>query len=184
MKNEKISDLTFMAMYLALFMVLDWLTNILQILKMPEGGSLGLAVVPLLVCSYHLGWKKGTAVALLSVLLQFMTGKVYIIQNSDGYAMWQIMIQFLMEYPVAFGIYGIASLFPNHGGFYTGVMWTNLIRLAIHTVAGIWFWGSPFWASFTYNAWYMLPTMLLCLVVVPLLIDRLSTLPFFKPVTK
>ena len=180
MKNKSISDLTFMAMYLALFFVFDWLGNTLHLLQMPEGGSLGIGIIPLLLCSYHLGWKKGTMVALLSVLLMFMTGRVYIIQNSDGYAPWQIAIQFLMEYPVAFGIYGLASLFPNYGKFYSGVAITNLIRLILHVLAGVWFWATPWWGSFTYNAWYMIPTMLLCLVVIPVLLDRLQYYRFFN----
>ncbi|MBE6127649.1 MAG: hypothetical protein E7185_00080 [Erysipelotrichaceae bacterium] len=180
MKDNSITDITYMGMYLALFFVFDWLTNVLQILKMPQGGSLGLAVIPLLLCSYHLGWKKGVTVSLLAVLLMFMTGRVYIIQNSDGFAPWQIAIQFLMEYPIAFGIYGIACLFKNYGAFYSGVAITNLIRLVIHIAAGCWFWSTPLWGSFTYNAWYMIPTMVMCLVVVPALVDRLSTFRFFN----
>ncbi len=180
MKNNRISDITFMAAYLALFMVLDWLTNTLHILQMPEGGSLGISIIPLLLCSYHLGWKRGLMVALLSVLLMFMTGRVYIIQNSDGFAMWQIVLQFMMEYPIAFGIYGLASLFPNYGSFYSGVAVTNLVRLVIHVAAGCWFWSTPFWASFSYNAWYMIPTLLMCLVIVPVLAERLGKFRVFS----
>ena len=180
MKDSKITDITYMGMYLALFMVFDWMTHALHILQMPEGGSLGLAVIPLLLCSYHLGWKKGVTVALLAVLLMFMTGKVYIIQNSDGFAPWEVAVQFLMEYPVAFGIYGLASLFPNYGSFYSGVAITNLVRLAIHVAAGCWFWFSPFAASFSYNAWYMIPTMVMCLVIIPVLVDRLGKFRFYN----
>ncbi len=172
--RNRIRDIVFMAMYLALFFVLDWLSNQIGFFSMPEGGTLGLGVIPLLLCSYHLGWKKGLTVGLLSVVLQFMTGRVYVIQNSDGFALWQILIQFIMEYPAAFGIYGIACIFPNFGKFYSGVMITNLIRLAIHVVAGVYFWSTPWWGSFTYNAWYMIPTMIVCLIVVPLIDSRLQ----------
>ena len=92
MKNKKILDLVYMAMYLALFFVFDWLANVVQLFQMPNGGSLGLGIIPLLMASYHLGWKKGTGVALLAVLLMFLTGKVYIIQNSDGFAPWNIRL--------------------------------------------------------------------------------------------
>ena len=173
MKNNQIRDIAYMGMYLALFMVFDWLSNTLNLFRMPNGGSLGLGVIPLLVCSYHLGWKKGTAVCLLSVLLMFMTGKVYFIQNSDGFSQFEIFLQFMLEYPIAFGIYGLASLFPNFGKFYSGVAISNLIRLAIHTVAGVVYWFTPWWGSFTYNAWYMIPTMIMCLILVPIIMDRL-----------
>ena len=80
--KNKISDLVYMAMYLALFMVFDWLANQIGLFKMPNGGTLGLGVIPLIIASYHLGWKKGLAVAILSVVIQFITGKVYVVQNS------------------------------------------------------------------------------------------------------
>ena len=174
MRNNQIRDIAYMGMYLALFFVFDWLSNTIGLFQMPNGGSLGLSVIPLLLCSYHLGWKKGTAVCLLCVLMMFMTGKVYVVQNSDGFAPWQVAIQFLMEYPVAFGIYGLASLFPNFKYFYSGVAVTNLVRLALHVVAGTIFWATPWWGSFTYNAWYMIPTMIMCLIVIPLIYERLK----------
>ena len=180
MKNNQIRDIAYMGMYLALFFVFDWLSNVIGIFQMPQGGSLGLGVLPLLLCSYHLGWKKGTFVCLVAVLMMFMTGKVYVVQNSDGFAPWQIAIQFIMEYPVAFGVYGLASLFPNYGKFYSGVAVTNLIRLAIHVVAGTIYWMTPWWGSFTYNAWYMIPTMIMCMVLIPLIYERLLKSRLFR----
>ena len=176
--KNKISDLVYMAMYLALFMVFDWLANKIGLFKMPNGGTLGLGVIPLIIASYHLGWKKGLAVAILSVVLQFMTGKVYVVQNSDGFTAFQVFIQFMMEYPVAFGVYGLSSLFPNFKNFYSGIVVTNLIRLALHTIAGTVFWGTPWGGSFAYNAWYMIPTMIVSAIVVPIIMNRL------KPVMK
>ncbi|MBQ6450666.1 MAG: energy-coupled thiamine transporter ThiT [Solobacterium sp.] len=174
-KQNSIRQLVYMAMYLALFFVFDWLSNQLPIFKMPNGGTLGLGVIPLILASYHLGWQKGLAVALLSVVLQFMTGQIYVVQNSDGFNIFQIILQFLMEYPIAFGVYGLSSLFPTKGKFYTGVAVTNLIRLALHVIAGHVYWATPWWGSFTYNAWYMIPTMILGLVLMPLIVPRLSS---------
>ena len=110
----------------------------------------------------------------------FLTGRVYVVQSNDGFSLFQIVLQFLMEYPIAFGIYGLASLFPNYGKFYSGVAVTNLIRLALHVIAGTIYWSTPWWGSFTYNAWYMIPTMLLCLIVVPLISERLNKDRHFK----
>ena len=63
-------DLVYMALYAALFIVLDVAVNTLGILQMPNGGSHGVSVIPLLMASYHLGWQKGTVVAVLSILQQ------------------------------------------------------------------------------------------------------------------
>ena len=174
MRNEKIKDITLMAMYLALFLVFDWLSNQVPFFKMPNGGTLGIGVIPLILSSYHLGWKKGVLVCMCSVLLMFMTGQMYIVQNSDGFSLLQILTQFLMEYPIAFGVYGLSSIFPNKNNVYTGIIISNLIRLALHTVAGTIFWSTPWWGSFTYNAWYMIPTMIVSAIIVPILIQRLN----------
>ncbi|MCF0112317.1 MAG: energy-coupled thiamine transporter ThiT [Erysipelotrichaceae bacterium] len=173
MKSNQTKDLVLMAMYLALFYVLDVISNMIPFFKMPQGGTLGLGVVALILCSYHLGWKKGVVVATLSVVLQFMTGQMWLVQNSDGFSIFQIFIQFMMEYPLAFGIYGLSSVFPNYGKFYTGAAVTNLVRLGLHIVAGHIYWATPWLGSVTYNAWYMIPTMLVCLVVVPIIDTRL-----------
>ncbi len=172
--KKKISDLVYMAMYLALFMVFDWLSNQIGFFKMPQGGTLGLGVIPLIIASYHLGWKKGVVVAVLSVLLQFMTGQVYVVQNSDGFTAFEVFIQFMMEYPLAFGVYGLCSLFPNYKYVYTGIIVTNLIRLALHVIAGTVFWATPWLGSLSYNAWYMIPTMLVSAILVPIIMDRLK----------
>ncbi len=173
MKDKRITELTYMAMYLALFFVLDWVGNLLPLFRMPQGGSLGIATIPMILASYHLGWKKGTGVCLLAVLLMFMTGKVYVVQANDGFAVWQIALQFLLEYPIAFGVYGLSSLFPNYKNIYTGVIATNLIRLAIHVVCGTIYWTTPWWGSFTYNAWYMIPTLIMDAILVPVIVSRL-----------
>jgi len=157
MKNRT-RDLVMMAMYLALFFVLDYIANQLPLFKMPNGGTLGLGVLALILSSYDLGWKKGVVVSLMSVLLQFLTGQMYIVD----------FVQFVLEYVVAFGVYGLSGLFPNKSYIYTGVIVTNVIRLVLHTLAGVWYWGLTLIPSFSYNGWYMIPTMIVCMILVPL----------------
>lgn len=55
MKKLTTLDLVYMAFYAALFMVLDYFTNMIPFLKMPNGGSIGVSTIALIVCSYHLG---------------------------------------------------------------------------------------------------------------------------------
>ena len=159
-------DLVYMALYAALFIVLDVAVNTLGILQMPNGGSLGVSVIPLLMASYHLGWQKGTVVAVLSILLQYVTGPMY---TPD-------LVGFLLDYFVAFSVYGLASLFPNYKWFYSGVLVTNLVRLICSTLSGILVWETAPWASLVYNATYMIPTAILCLVLLPLVMPRIKPL--------
>lgn len=165
-----VRDLVLMALYAALFIVLDYVSHFLP--KMPNGGSLGLGVIPILMASYHLGARKGILVGLLSVILQFLTGQMY-------YIHW---LQFFLDYILAYGIYGVAVLMPNFGHIYTGVIITNLIRLASSTIAGVIFYseaGAKFMDSFlfslNYNATYMIPTLIVCAILVPILQKRLHT---------
>ena len=159
-------DLVYMALYAALFIVLDVAVNTLGILQMPNGGSLGVSVIPLLMASYHLGWQKGTVVAVLSILLQYVTGPMY---TPD-------LVGFLLDYFFAFSVYGLASLFPNYKWFYSGVLVTNLVRLISSTLSGILVWETAPWASLVYNATYLIPTALLCLVLLPLVMPRIKPL--------
>lgn len=160
-------DLVKMSAYLAMFIVLDYLSNMIGIFKMPQGGTLGLGVIALLLASYDLGWKKGVAVGLMSVLLQWMTG-----------AMWFLnWFQFILDYLLAFGIYGVASLVPSmkigNRVFLWGIVAVNLIRLASHTVSGVLFYEVTWWGSLAYNSWYMIPTMIVALIVVTMVLPRL-----------
>ena len=158
----KTKDLVYMAFYDALFMVLDYLTNMLGFLQMPKGGSVGLSTIALLACSYHLGWKKGVLVGIVSVMIQFVTGPMYIPD----------MLGFCMDYLIAFSVYGLASLFPNYGYVYFGVLVTNGIRFLSHTIGGIIVWEVDPWGSVVYNAPYMAATCVLGLVLMPFINER------------
>lgn len=159
MKNLSVKDLVLMAFYVALFMVLDTFVNTLGIFQMPNGGSLGVSTLALLMASYHLGWKKGLFVSVVSVFAQFVTGPMY---TPD-------LLGFLLDYLLAFSVYGIACLFPNFGYFYTGVLVTNFIRFVCSTISGTVVWGVDLWGSIVYQATYMVPTLILGLIIIPLL---------------
>lgn len=164
MKKSSIHDLVLMAFYLALFVVLDFLANSLPFFRMPQGGTLGLGSVALLMASYQLGWKKGLWVAVLSVPMQFVTGMMYILGPT----------QFVLDYLIPFSVYGIACLFPNWGYFYSGVLVTNLIRFISSTLSGVLFYEVTWEGSIIYQAFYMVPTTIVGLILVPLLIKSLK----------
>lgn len=161
-------DVAYIGLYLALFYVLDFLSNALPLFKMPQGGTLGLGTIALLLASYHLGWKKGLLTAVLSVALQFVSGQMYIM----GF------VQFLLDYLIAFSVYGIACLFPNYKYFYSGVLITNLIRFISSTISGVVFYEINLAGSMAYQAAYMVPTTIMDLILIPLLIKGLS--PAFR----
>ena len=167
MKRSVVYEGVLMALYAAMFVVLDYVSNQIGFFRMPNGGTIGLSTVILLVASYQLGPKKGLIVALLTIPLQFLAAPIYAVNALD----------FFFEYVLAFAIYGIASIFPNFQWkfpIYTGVVIVNLVRLAIHVFAGVVYWKSTWWASLIYNAWYMIPTLLVGLLLTPSIVERIK----------
>jgi thiamine transporter len=165
-RNE-VLNLVQIALYAAIFIVLDLISNMIPFLKMPNGGSIGISVIVLLLASYRLGWKGGLTVVGISLLLMFMTGGVYS----------QNLIDYIYEYIFAFGIYGLAVLVPTFKikgvSIHWGIYVTNFLRFLIHLSAGVWFWGLNWTGSFVYNAPYMLATTIVCALITPVLLNRL-----------
>ncbi|MFV0380674.1 MAG: energy-coupled thiamine transporter ThiT [Breznakia sp.] len=159
-------ELVYMAFYVALFMILDTFVNTLSILQMPNGGSLGVSTIALLMASYHLGWQKGLLVAFVSIAAQFITGPMYT-PNLLGFG---------LDYFLAFSAYGFASIFPNIKNVYTGVIVSNLVRFLCSTVSGVVVWQTTWWASLKYNALYMIPTLILGVVLIPILMKVMKPL--------
>ncbi|MDE6475806.1 MAG: energy-coupled thiamine transporter ThiT [Erysipelotrichaceae bacterium] len=160
----KAKNYVYIAVYVAMFIVFDYISNAFSLFKMPNGGTLGISSIVLLLASYKLGWKQGLGISCLSVLIQFVTGPMYIPN------IWGL----LLDYILAFSIYGIASKFPNYGYFYTGVLITNVFRYLFHSLGGVVVWETEVIASLIYNATYMIPTTILGMILVPLLHKRLS----------
>ncbi len=164
MKNLSVKDLVLMAFYVALFMILDSFVNTLPFFQMPNGGSLGISTLALIIASYHLGWQKGLLVAIVSVFAQFITGPMYT----------PTLLGFVLDYLIGFSVYGLACLFPTVKMFYSGVFITNLIRFASSVISGVYVWQTPWWGSITYNATYIIPTLIVGLVFTPLFMKALE----------
>ena len=101
--RKEVLYLVQIALYAAIFIVLDVLSNMIPFLKMPQGGSIGLSVIVLLLASYRLGWKGGLTVVGISLVLMMISGPPFS----------QNMLDYFLEYVVAFGVYGLAVLLPT-----------------------------------------------------------------------
>ena len=164
MKKMTTKTMAVMAIYCALFVILDRVSDSLNLFQMASGGKLNFGPIALLMCSYHLGWRSGLIVGITSVFLQLAIGSV------KFYGIWS----FLLDYLIAYSVYGLASAFPNIKYFYSGVLITSVLRLLSSTLSGTLLWETPLWASLVYNASYMIPTTLCAIIVVPLLCERLK----------
>lgn len=165
MKKLTTRELVMIALYASLFITVEFVQNYFSLFEMPQGGSLSVSAVILLLASYHLGVKHGTIISLISVLLQFLTGRMYL---GTG-----IGLGFFLDYVLAYGIYGSASLFFNYKYFYSGVLITNFIRYMSSTISGMIFYKTTLAGSLAYNANYMLPTTIVAMVLVPIIHQRM-----------
>lgn len=175
----KTRDLVLIAFYIALTVVLDYVNSIFPIIQMPNGGSLELALVAIILASYHLGWKQGVMVALLSWLIAFLLGMHTYFLNIP---------QYLFDYIIPIGIMGFASAMPkvfknDKANCVFSVLVVMVIKYLSHVASGALFYAVYYelvngsiagWMfSFGYNATYCVPTAICAMILVPLLADRL-----------
>ena len=160
------------AILLALGIGLKLLSDLIPFLNLPDGGTIDLAMLPILLIGLRNGPKYGFAGSTLFWLLCWAIGgfKIY-----SGFPLIEIVFDRLVPYTMG---YGIAGLFWKKRGsrltISLVIVLSFVIRLASHTISGIFLWYSwtgfselmvNFWASFVYNVAYVGPTALICLVL-------------------
>lgn len=177
-----VKDLSFMALYVALSVVLEYVSKFIPILQMPSGGSITLGLLPVFMASYHLGWKKGLSVGVLW----------WLVSSLMGLNEWYLNpIQYSLDYIIPAAICGAASLFPRIGkisNLYIGMTITMIIRFIAQVVSGVYYWpanevagsmGAWFY-SLSYNFGYNFVTLILAGILLPLIFHRLKTTNRFQ----
>ncbi|MEG0177581.1 energy-coupled thiamine transporter ThiT [Anaerorhabdus sp.] len=171
-----VKDLSYMALYVALSVVLEYVSKFIPILQMPSGGSITLGLLPVFMASYHLGWKKGLSVGLLW----------WLVSSLMGLNEWYLNpIQYSLDYIIPAAICGLASLFPKVGkisNLYIGMVITMFARFAAQVISGVYYWpanevagsGGAWIYSLGYNFGYNFVTLILAAILVPLLVIRLN----------
>ena len=145
----------------------------LKLWRMPWGGSITLAMVPIILYAVRWGLGHGLLAGFVYGVMQFMF--------DGGIALgWQSIIgDYLLAY-AALGFAGLAH--GKKGGIFIGTVIGGLCRFLVHYVVGATVWGeympetffgmtmhSPWFYSLLYNLAYMLPNIIICLVVFALL---------------
>lgn len=153
----------------AMCMALASVLSLIKLLPMPMGGSLTPAsMLPLLLFAYVYGTVPGLTLGVLYGVMQFIL--------DGGQWIWTGAIPNLLDYPIAFGLLGLAGLFHKLEneklglslGFFLGCFG----RFLASFTSGVVFYAE--WApegmhpavySAGYNAAYMLPECLLCIAI-------------------
>lgn len=231
-RKSTILTLAYLAMYVALYIVLKYVGNLIPFLQMPNGGSIELELVAVFICSYHLGWQWGIVDGLCSLFISFMFFQPYyvsVLQMIFDYVLplvscgaasllWPfkqtgktmtIIMGLIIACGAFFGIvnsygasvivYAVSALIAIAMFAFTywylntkkkfGIVIAMLLKYLWTVLSGVYFWfpeGSAAgsreaWIfSIGYNLWYNLVTMIVCIIIVPMLIDRLSKVTKFK----
>ena len=169
-KKEKIRRLVESALMLALSTLLAEFA----IIKFPFGGSVTIfSQVPMVFVSYRYGIKWGAFAGLCMGIIQMLFGMGNFAYVS-GIAAYLILI--FADYIIAFGSLGFGGMFKNKIknpviALSLGGAVVSLIRFICHFISGVTIWGDyaegaqAVWEySFTYNAGYMLPELIITVV--------------------
>lgn len=127
----------------ALCIALSIVLSKLNIFEMPQGGSVDLELVPLILFAYRRGIKWGVGAAALDGLLKILLG---------GYV--YNPIQAIVDYPLAYAFAGLAAITPRIAGLIIAAVG----QIACHVISGVIFFSqyapegqSPFIYSLLYN---------------------------------
>ena len=149
--------------YAALSIALAFVLSYIRLWRMPQGGTVTPAsMLPMMLFSYAFGIGPGLVASLAYGLLQA-------IQDPYIVGFWQ----FLLDYPIAFGVIGLMGLFVRKQykwSLYAGIAVVSLLRMACHTLSGVLFFAeyagdaNPWVYSLGYNS-FVLVDAAICLVV-------------------
>ena len=164
MKHRKLRCLCESAVLLAAAMIL----NYLRLWKMPWGGSIDLAMIPVLLCAVRWGIGPGLCAGFLFGTLQFLLG--------GGFAIgWQSI---LGDYLIAYTVLGLAGFAKKtRNGYLLGTLLGGGARFLVHYVVGATIWAeympdeffgltmtSPWFYSLLYNGSFMIPNIILAML--------------------
>lgn len=165
MRNKRLQAMAEGAVLLAPALVFTALT----LFKLPNGGSVDLAMIPVFLFALRWGVGWGLLEGFLFGLLQMFI---------DGAVAWGWQ-SLLLDYLVAFTPLGLAGLFRGKGrGIYVGILLGCFLRFIVHFISGVTIYAitmptelfgsvytSPATYSLVYNGSYMLIDTVICLII-------------------
>jgi thiamine transporter len=159
--------LTEVVSMVALAGVLEFISGFIPLLQLPEGGRVTLAaMVPIFFIAVRRGPRIG-------ILAGVAFGLVVLVQEPYVYH----PVQFLLDYPLAFGALGLAGAFRKLplvgvaigiGGRFVCHFISGLVFFATYAPPGM----NPALYSALYNASYLIPELVISEVVMFILVRR------------
>ncbi|MFR7590584.1 MAG: energy-coupled thiamine transporter ThiT [Longibaculum sp.] len=163
-----------LAMFMAITIVLGYVNKIIP--EMPQGGSfISIDVVAIFLCAYLMGAGYGVICGIGVAILQF------ILAIASYWGPWSV----LLDYVLPLAVCGIAPLIKSTKigsvSMYWGIILAMFLKYLSHFCSGAFLFASyapenmnPIVYSLGYNLPYNLTTLILCMIVVPILYERLK----------
>ena len=162
----------------AIMVALSLVLGLIKVFELPNGGSITLEMLPLLLFCTRWGIKNGFLACFAFGILQVF------VQSAVAYG-WQSI---LLDYVLAFGVMGVAGLgCGRKGGIFWGSVLGAAARFVVHYISGITIYkilaptelfgtvfDNPSLYSFVYNFSYVFIDLVLCLIVFGLLYRPLN----------
>jgi len=165
------------AIFAAIGFVLDAIAGAYSAPLFINGGSIGIAMICVLIVSFRRGTLAGILTGLVMGLLDLADG-FYAIAST-----WYIaMAQVLFDYVIVYAVVGFAGLFRKLsikenqpkiqiGWLLIGCILGGVLKFSSHYLSGVLFWNDPsgfvwgftngFLYSLVYNGAYMFPSIVL-----------------------
>ena len=147
----------------ALAAVLGFISHNLSILRLPQGGSINLGMVPIFWLALRRNWKIG-----------LFAGAVFGVVDMALEPFIVHPVQFILDYPLAFALLGLAGFFRKYP--IVGVAVGGFGRFLCHFISGIVYFAnyapigmSPVVYSAFYNGTYIIPSIIICAIIIGIL---------------
>ncbi|MCW3994995.1 MAG: energy-coupled thiamine transporter ThiT [Candidatus Bathyarchaeota archaeon] len=131
--------------------------------RLPQGGSINLGMIPIFWVALRRGWKIGV-----------FSGAVFGVVDLAFEPFIVNPIQFILDYPLPFALLGLAGLFKAYP--VVGVVVGGIGRFFSHFISGVVYFAdyapagmSPIVYSAVYNGTYLIPSIIICAVVIGIL---------------
>ncbi|MCL4499270.1 MAG: energy-coupled thiamine transporter ThiT [Chloroflexi bacterium] len=127
--GERLRTLVEIALAVALAAAL----HMVKVITLPQGGSVSLEMLPIILIGFRRGVVPGVVAGVLASPILYALEPFYVHP-----------VQLLLDYPIAFGVLGLAGLFKGEqfAQVVTGTLFAALLRLVSHTVSGVVFFAS------------------------------------------
>lgn len=186
MRNNGVRFISEMGIFIALGLVLDFLASLYSNSIWPLGGSISIAMIPIFIMSFRYGLKGG-------LVSGFAVGSIQILWGGSGLVHW---IQVLLDYTLAYAVVGLAGIYArkihNEENVAAKLYYTNnailiggALRTILHIISGYVYFSAyapeglkelPFAWSIIYNLGYMVPSIIICLILMRVIVKKYTNL--------